>query len=64
MKQQNWMNCKATRDTETMKEYTINGVTVTARNYRTAVRRVRGYLRGEFDIKGRTIPRAERKKSN
>lgn len=35
--------------------FTIDGVTVNARCYRTAVRRVRGFQRGEFDIDGRTI---------
>lgn len=43
-----------------MKDYTINEVTVTARNYRTAVRRVRGYQRGEFDIDGKTILASKR----
>lgn len=43
-----------------MRDYTISGVTVTARRYRTAVRRVSGYLRGEFDITGATIPAKDR----
>lgn len=38
-----------------MKDFTIDGVTVRARNYQTAVRRIRGYKRGELDIEGRTI---------
>ena len=38
-----------------MREFTIDGVTLTARNYRTAVRRVRGYKRGEFNLDGSTI---------
>lgn len=43
-----------------MREFTINGVTLKARTYRTAVRRVRGYKRGEFDINGATIPCEDR----
>lgn len=42
--------------------YTIDDVTLEARKRRTAVRRVRGYLRGEFDITGKTIPKGKRKK--
>lgn len=45
-----------------MREFTIDGVTVRARNLRTARRRVRGYLRGEMDITGKTIPIKRRKK--
>lgn len=44
-----------------MRDFTINGVTVNVRSYRTAVRRVRGYQRGEFDIHGATIPAKDRK---
>jgi len=36
-------------------QYTISNVTVSAKSYRTAVRRVRGYQRGEFTIDGQTI---------
>lgn len=43
-----------------MRDFTIDGVTVKARKYRTAVRRVRGYKRGEFDITGATIPAKDR----
>ena len=42
------------------KDYTIDGITVSAKNLRTAKRRVAGYLRGEFDIHGRTIPKKDR----
>lgn len=38
------------------REFTIQGVTVVAHRYRTAVRRVRGFLRGEMDINGKNIP--------
>jgi hypothetical protein len=38
-----------------MRDFTIDGVTVQASKWRTAVRRVRGYIRGEFDINGKTI---------
>ena len=44
-----------------MNEYTIDEVKVRARNYRTAMRRVRGYQRGELDIDGRTILASKRK---
>jgi hypothetical protein len=37
------------------KQYTIDDVTVEAKSYRTAARRVRGFKRGEFDINGKTI---------
>ena len=43
------------------RQFTIQNVTVTARRFRTAVRRVRGFLRGELTIDGRTIPVSERK---
>lgn len=36
-------------------------ITITARNRRTAVRRWRGLLRGEFDIDGKTILATKRK---
>lgn len=42
------------------REYRIGDVTLTARSYRTAVRRVAGFLRGEFDIEGRTILASKR----
>jgi len=38
-----------------MNQYTIDNVTVSARNFRTAVRRVRGFKRGELTIEGATI---------
>lgn len=38
-----------------MREYIIDNVTVTARNLRTARRRVRGYQRGELNQDGSTI---------
>ena len=44
-----------------MNKYTIDDVTLFARNYRTAKRRVRGYLRGELDSEGRTILATKRK---
>lgn len=37
------------------RSYTIDNVTLTARRYRTAVRRVKGFKRGELDINGKTI---------
>lgn len=37
------------------KSYTIDGVTLNANHYRTAVRRVRGYKRGELNLDGSTI---------
>jgi hypothetical protein len=37
------------------RSFTVQNVTVTARRYRTAVRRVRGFLRGELTIEGQTI---------
>lgn len=43
------------------RQFTIQNVTVTARRYRTAVRRVRGYLRGELTIEGQTILAKDRK---
>lgn len=49
-----------------MREFTFNidgsSVTIRARNARTAERRFRGYLRGEMDLQGRTIPPRKRKK--
>ena len=44
-----------------MNDYTIDEIKVRARNYRTAVRRVRGYQRGELDINGKTILASKRK---
>ena len=43
------------RYTRNMKQYTVSNVTVSAKSYRTAVRRVRGYERGELTIDGQTI---------
>ncbi len=43
-----------------MRQYTIDNVTDTARRYRTAVRRVWGFQRGEFDIDGKTILASKR----
>ncbi len=40
--------------------FTIDGVTLDARCYRTAVRRVRGFQRGELTIEGRTILASKR----
>lgn len=37
------------------KQYTVSNVTVSAKSYRTAVRRVSGYQRGELTIDGQTI---------
>jgi hypothetical protein len=42
------------------RSYTIDDVTLTARRYRTAVRRVRGFKRGELDIDGKTILASKR----
>ena len=39
----------------TKKSYTIDGVTLDAKSYRTATRRVRGYKRGELNLDGSTI---------
>ncbi len=36
-------------------QYTIDNITVEAKSYRTAVRRVRGYQRGELNLDGSTI---------
>ena len=44
------------------RSFTIQNVTVTARRFRTAVRRVRGFLRGELTIEGQTILPKDRKK--
>jgi hypothetical protein len=44
------------------RSFTIQNVTVAARRFRTAVRRVRGFLRGELTIEGQTIPLKDRKK--
>lgn len=43
------------------RQFTIQNVVVTARRYRTAVRRVRGFLRGELTIEGQTILAKDRK---
>lgn len=37
------------------REYTIDDVTLEAYTYRTAVRRVRGFQRGELNLDGSTI---------
>lgn len=37
------------------REYRIDGVILEAKRYRTAVRRVRGYKRGELNLDGSTI---------
>ena len=39
----------------TKKQYIIDDVTIEAKSYRTAVRRVRGYQRGELNLDGSTI---------
>ena len=44
------------------RQFTIQNISVVARRYRTAVRRVRGFLRGELTIDGQTIPPKDRKK--
>ena len=44
-----------------MNDYSIDGVKVNARNFRTAVRRVRAFKRGELTIDGKTILAAKRK---
>ncbi len=38
-----------------MRKFTIDDVTLEAKSYRTAVRRVRGYQRGELTLEGKTI---------
>lgn len=43
------------------RQYSIDGVTITAKTWRTAVRRVRGYQRGELDLNGKTILASKRK---
>ena len=43
------------------REFTIDGVTLNARTYRTAVRRVRGFKRGELNLDGSTILAKDRK---
>ena len=40
--------------------YTIDGVTLSAKSYRTAVRRVRGFRRGELTLEGQTILASKR----
>ena len=42
------------------REFKIGDVTLMATNYRTAVRRMMGFERGEFDIEGRTILASKR----
>lgn len=42
------------------REYKIDGVTLTAKSWRTAVRRVKGYQRGELDLSGKTILASKR----
>lgn len=37
------------------RSYTIDGVTLDAKRYRTAVRRVKGFKRGELNLDGSTI---------
>ena len=44
-----------------LKPYKFDATTITARNYRTAVRRLRGFERGEMDINGKTIRAKDRK---
>ena len=43
------------------KDYTIDGMTFHAKSLRTAIRRARGYARGELDKDGRTILAKDRK---
>lgn len=43
-----------------MRKFTIDDVTLEAKSYRTAVRRVRGYQRGELTLEGKTIPPIKR----
>lgn len=38
-----------------MRKFTIDDVTLEAKSYRTAVRRYRGYQRGELTLEGKTI---------
>ncbi len=38
-----------------MRKFTIDDVTLEAKSFRTAVRRVRGYKRGELKLDGSTI---------
>lgn len=42
------------------REYRIDGVTLTAKSWRTAVRRVKGYQRGELELDGKTILASKR----
>ncbi len=44
-----------------MNTYKFDIETISAPNYRTAVRRYRGFKRGELDIHGKTIRAKDRK---